>query len=411
MKLLLKIGAVLLLSILLISSIYVASSTEYEKQESSDKDNTNKSSINSTVINNNDKKDKNENQGFLHTVFVEDGTATWCSNCPVAEDILHKTYNSDNPDFYYVSMIDGENGKAHQRLYNDYNVLGFPTIFIDGGYRVIMGSNNFESVFKEKISAAKSRDTPALHMNVTATLNESRDQMKIHVFIENYETKKYAGHLKVYLTEINSALNNYEHNPYHFGFLDYIINEGITIDAKDSTSKDKTWDVSSLDPDNLMIIATVFNQEGYRTYSDPPSNKQAFTAYYADATNGTLAVESGNLPPEVGITSYQKGKIYLNDKLFLKFLYKNSYLKNTILIGKATIKAYAKDDSKIEKVEFYIDNDLVATFTSGPYEWKWTKTTIGRHTLKVIAYDNTGKTATDSIEIVAFINLIGLLSS
>jgi glutaredoxin len=407
MKLLLKIGAVLSVSILLISSIYIVSSMESEKPESSNNNNNNKNNTNSYII---DNEDKNKNQGLLHTVFVEDGTATWCNNCPVAEDILHKMYNSDNPDFYYVSMIDDENSKVHQRLYNDYNVLGFPTIFIDGGYRVIMGSNNFESVFKEKISAAKSRDKPALHLNVTAVLNESRDQMKIHVFIENYETKKYAGRLKVYLTEINSALNNYEHNPYHFGFLDYIINEEITIDAKESKSKDKTWDVSSLDPDNLMIIATVFNLEGHQTYSDPPSNKQAFTAYYADATNGTLAVAGGNLPPEVGITSHQNGKIYLNDKLFLKNLYKNSYLKNTILIGKATIKAYAKDDSKIEKVEFYLDNDLVATFTSGPYEWKWTKTTIGRHTLKVIAYDDTGKSSTDSIDVVAFINLIGLLS-
>ena len=206
-------------------------------------------------------------------------------------------------------------------------------------------------------------------------------------------------------------MNDYEGNPYHFGFLDYIINEEITIDAKGNTSKDKTWNVSSLDPDNLMIIATIFNQEGQRTYSDPPSNKQPFTAYYADATNGTLVVVGGNLPPEVGITSHQNGKIYLNDKLFLKFLYKNKLLKNTILIGKATIKAYAKDDSKIEKVEFYLDNDLVATLTSEPYEWKWTKTTIGRHTLKVIAYDDTGKTSTDSIEVLAFINLIGLLSS
>ena len=124
-----------------------------------------------------------------------------------------------------------------------------------------------------------------------------------------------------------------------------------------------------------------------------------------------MVVVGGNLPPEVGITSHQSGKIYLNDKLFLKFLYKNKLLKNTILIGKATIKAYAKDDSKIEKVEFYLDNNLVATLTSEPYEWKWTKTTIGRHTLKVIAYDDTGKTSTDSMDVIAFINLIGLLPS
>jgi len=401
MKLLTKIGAVLLVSILLISSIYVVS---FMQSEEPNNGGNNGGTITIVV------PDNQGSQEITHTVLVEDGTWTECKNCPEVAKTVHDLYESGDYNFYYISMIDDEK-TASTHLKDDYNILGFPTIFIDGGYGVITGSNNFESVFKDKISAAKSRDTPALHLNVTATLNENKDQMKIHVFAENYGTKEYTGRLKVYLTQIISSLNDYEGNPYHFGFLDYIINEDITINAKENILKDKTWNVSSLDPDNLMIIATIFNLEGHKTYSDPPSNKQPFTAYYADATNGTLAVVGGNLPPEVGITSIQKGKIYLNDKLFLKFLYKNTLLKNTILIGKATIKAYAKDDSKVEKVEFYLDNDLVATFTSGPYEWKWTKTTIGRHTIKVIAYDDTGKTSTDSIDVIAFINLAGLLSS
>ena len=399
MKLLTKIGAVLLVSILLISSIYVVSFMESE--ESADGNNR-KGTITIVV------PDNQGSQEVTHTVLVEDGTWTECKNCPEVAKAVHDLYESGDYNFYYISMID-DRIPASTHLKDDYNVLGFPTVFVDGGYQVILGSSNIESVLKEKISAAKSRDAPALHLSVTATLAE--DQIKIHVFVENYETKTYTGNLKVYLTQIISSLNDYEGNPYRFDFLEYIINEEITIDAGGSASKDKTLDATSLDPDNLMIIATIFNSEGHQTYSDPPSNKQPFTAYYADATNGTLAVEGGNLPPEVGITSHQNGKIYLNDKLFLKFLYKNTLLKNTILIGKATIKAYAKDDSNIEKVEFYLDDDLVATLTSEPYEWKWTETATGRHTIKVIAYDDTGKTSTDSIDVVAFINLIGLLSS
>jgi hypothetical protein len=399
MKLLTKIGAVLLVSILLVSYIYIVS---FIKSDESTDGNNKRGTITIVVP---------DNQGSheaAHTVLVEDGTWTECKNCPEVAKAVHDLYESGDYNFYYISMID-DYIPAKTHLKDDYNILGFPTVFIDGGYQVILGSNSIESVLKEKISAAKSRDAPALHLNVTATLTE--DQIKIHVFAENYETKTYTGNLKVYLTQIISPLNDYGGNSYRFGFLDYIINEEITIDAKGSTSKDKTLDATSVDPDNLMIIATIFNPEGHPTYSDPPSNKQPFTAYYADATNGTLAVVGGNLPPEVGIASIQQGKIYLNDKLFLKFLYKNTLLKNTILIGKATIKAYAKDDSKIEKVEFYLDDNLTATLTSEPYEWKWTETAIGRHTIKVIAYDDTGKTSTDSIEVVAFINLIGLLSS
>ncbi len=399
MKLLTKIGAVLLVSILLISYIYVVSFMESDEST----DGNNKRGTITIVV-----PDNQGSQKVAHTVLVEDGTWTECKNCPEVAKAIHDLYESGDYNFYYISMIDDQ-ALASTHLKDDYNVLGFPTVFIDGGYQVILGSSNIESVLKEKISAAKSRDTPALHLGITATLTE--DQIKIHVFVENYETKTYTGRLKVYLTQIISSLNDYEGNPYRFGFLDYIINEEITIDARGSTYKDKTLEATSVDPDNLMIIATIFNPEGKQAYSDPPSNKQPFTAYYADATNGTLAVEGGNLPPEVGITSQQNGKIYLNDKLFLKFLYKNTLLKNTILIGKATIKTYAKDDSKIEKVEFYLDDDLVATLTSAPYEWKWTKTATGRHTIKVIAYDDAGKTSTDSIDVVAFINLIGILSS
>ena len=49
------------------------------------------------------------------------------------------------------------------------------------------------------------------------------------------------------------------------------------------------------------------------------------------------------------------------------------FWKNTILIGKTTVAAYASDDSKVEKVEFYIDEMLKKTVTQGPYEYTFRK--------------------------------------
>ena len=78
----------------------------------------------------------------------------------------------------------------------------------------------------------------------------------------------------------------------------------------------------------------------------------------------------------------------------------------TILIGKTTINVYASDDSGIEKVEFYVDGDLMKTVESEPYEWALKISTFKeifphKHTIAVIAYDDTGKTSSASIEVWA----------
>jgi glutaredoxin len=411
MKLLTKIGAVLLVSILLISSIYVVSFMESEESDNGGNNGGGNDSNGNNNNNSNNGNDNNDNFEAVHTVFIEEATATSCQYCPNVGNILENLEASKEYRFYYVSLVDDKNSKAADRLNNDYNKYADPTVFIDGGYKVILGGKNPESQYAQAIREAENRPAPSIRVTVTAEYKNSTDEVLTKVLVENKEDKTYSGRLRVYLVDIISPQwNDYNGKKYQNTFLDFILNEDISIPAKENDTFSKSWDVSNLDYENLKIIAVVFNSEAKLGYANPP-NQNRFDAYYADAANATDVAEQKNPSPEVGITSHQNGKIYLNDKLFLKFLYKNKLLKNTILIGKATIKAYAKDDSKIEKVEFYLDNDLVATLTSEPYEWKWTKTTIGRHTLKVIAYDDTGKTSTDSMDVIAFINLIGLLSS
>ena len=83
-------------------------------------------------------------------------------------------------------------------------------------------------------------------------------------------------------------------------------------------------------------------------------------------------------------------------------------MRNTWVIGKSTISAYAKDDSGIAKVEFYIDNKLVANMTKPPYNLttseKFFKKPLIPHTytITVKAYDDTNKTATATITIKAW---------
>ncbi len=109
--------------------------------------------------------DQNETTNS-HIVFVEEGTATWCSNCPEVAKVLHDLFDPDNLDFYYVSLVHDKSSVAADRLDNDFNKLGFPTVYIDGGYEVILGSNNFRSKFLESLDNANNRDVPNIYLNL-----------------------------------------------------------------------------------------------------------------------------------------------------------------------------------------------------------------------------------------------------
>lgn len=332
-----------------------------------------------------------------HTVLIEEGTATWCSNCPSVAEILHTLYASGDYNFYYVAMIEDKNTTAHNRLYDDYNIYGFPTVFIDGGYQVVL-KEQAQSVFEDAIQNATARETPALEINLTTQWNQDTQTLETTVRIYNPGTTPYAGHLRVYLTEINSRWSDYDGNTYHYGFLDYLLNEDISITAGDTITRSNTTTDDNLDPANLMIIAAVFNAIQHQGYANPPTGNP-FNAYYVDATVA-IRVSEGNLPPQVGITNPKSGKF----SLFGKPIRTTPNLK-TILLGRANITAQASDDSSVTKVEFYIDDKKVAEFTTAPYEWMWKTPTWlkWKHTIKVVAYDDQGKSSTTSMDVSALI--------
>ena len=53
-----------------------------------------------------------------------------------------------------------------------------------------------------------------------------------------------------------------------------------------------------------------------------------------------------------------------------------------------TITTMAKEDIAIDKVELYVDNDLLATMTEEPYVTEYTPNTTGKKELKAIVYTN-----------------------
>jgi len=363
-----------------------------------------------------------ENESVIHTVFIEEATATWCTNCPNVANTLYSLYETDKYNFYYVALINDTNPIAAERNTKDYHVYGFPTVFIDGGYSVIVGANKPESTFIDAINAAKARTMPKIKVTVTTQYQNSTKEVTVNTLIENKGNTSYNGKLKLYLTEIISHVSGYDSKPYHFGFLEYLTNKDISVDGKKGITLSVTKDISAYDYENLMIIGVVFNSEKHQGYANPSdTSANLFDAYYADATNATKIVPKGNLPPQLEITSPKKGNAYWNGKplsIIDKIIHRKHVIKSlenvsilkTILYNKTylfgrnkIVTVNATDDSAVVKIEFSIDGKIMANDTEPPYEYSFIKDSIFRsfflrtHTLTVTVYDDTGKTTSASL--------------
>ena len=351
--------------------------------------------------------DENGQEEFVHTVFIEEASYTSCAPCVKVASILDELYKSGEYNFYYVSLIQDKSDKAKKRIEEEYKVWGYPVVFVDGGYKVLAGGGIEKSEFVNAIRAAESRDAPEININITVKYNENTSELSTTIYAVSNETEKYTGRLRVYLTEIISRWNQANTEPYHYAFLDYIIDKKISIAGKgDITETDKRniteFAVPDLEPEELMIVAVIFSSESVKADSWPAGDKYGeFDAYFADATSATLIVPGGNLPPSVGISLPETSTLHILGQPIWKFILR----KNTILIGKMIIKANASDDSGIEKVEFYLDGDLKYTDEEAPYEYEIKKAGLLRpilprkHTITVKAYDTEGKTDDASLEV------------
>jgi hypothetical protein len=181
----------------------------------------------------------------------------------------------------------------------------------------------------------------------------------------------------------------------HFSFLDFLVNEDVQISANDYLFINKTLSASDLDPENLMLFSVLFSTEKQTGYSQAP-DKNPFEAHFVDAVNATRVIQGGNLPPEVGVQNPSVKYFHRFGKPVRKTM-----TGKTVVIGKTTIVASVHDDSRIEKVEFYINNKLMATVTQEPFQWTWHKFSFGKKTIAIKAFDDSGKQSTASIDVLA----------
>ena len=119
----------------------------------------------------------------------------------------------------------------------------------------------------------------------------------------------------------------------------------------------------------------------------------------ASWTNESFCFTTKNATISVEITQPQDDSFYLrNMKLF-------GLSNKTFIYGPITIVADVVADADIDRVEFYVQgqlgfNETVYVDEQAPYEYNWSPLICFEKTIKVVAYDSEGNTATD--EIVVF---------
>ena len=130
--------------------------------------------------------DQNENNGqFTHTVFVEEGTATWCPYCPAMAEALYSVYESQEFPLYFTALIADKSTKASDRLSIDYNLYGYPTSFVDGGRTTLLGGNVDADDFRNAIGDAATQDVHDIDLSISSVWNNGA--MDINLTITNNE--------------------------------------------------------------------------------------------------------------------------------------------------------------------------------------------------------------------------------
>ena len=111
-------------------------------------------------------------------------------------------------------------------------------------------------------------------------------------------------------------------------------------------------------------------------------------------SNLPAITEKDTIPPTIQFTSPERA-LYIGNKKVIPFL-------TTIIVGSINIEVQASDyESGIDRVEFYIDNELKKTDNLAPYSWMWKEHTPFRfrHTIKAVAYDMEGNSAVKEVKV------------
>lgn len=105
------------------------------------------------------------------------------------------------------------------------------------------------------------------------------------------------------------------------------------------------------------------------------------------------------LYPKLNITVPEEGYFHL-----LGTQLGRTYFGNTVLLGRTKVKVDIRYFLPgIEKVEFYLNNNLIKTIHEEPFEWFWKTFSFGKYVIEIKAYANETCYSNEAIQVLAFI--------
>jgi len=123
----------------------------------------------------------------------------------------------------------------------------------------------------------------------------------------------------------------------------------------------------------------------------PEDGSIIITINATQAQSKTTTIMADNTDPLLSIEKPLE-RLYLFNGRPLPLLW-----PRTIIVGPIEVSVQAYDESSIQKVEYYIDNELEYTTTTSPYQWYMKLKIRGSHRLQVLVYDSAGNTAMEKI--------------
>ena len=232
---------------------------------------------------------------FTHTVFAEEFTATWCVYCPSAaenlmlvyEDVPGEPYYDDN--FFFVALITDVNDKADDRMGDFPDVTGYPTVIFDGNDEKVSGGQSSTANYEQAIDTTGQRDDTDISLSIEMN-HLGEDKLDISISMTwnedgSFSNPTFDGYVRAYIVEKISRYNNYDGDPYHFGFLDYAFDQEVQLEPHEKQSLSTIWtggdhqdkngnDFSDIEYDNINVFVAFFNDES--TASDKYSLQSAF---------------------------------------------------------------------------------------------------------------------------------------
>ena len=234
-------------------------------------------------------------EDMTHVVFAEEFTATWCVYCPSAAENLMKVYE-DVPNepyyhdhFFFVALITDVNDKADDRMGDYPDVTGYPTVVFDGNDEKVSGGQSDTSGYEQAIDTTGQRDDTDISLSIEMN-HLGEDKLDISISMTwnedgSFSNPTFDGYVRAYIVEKISRYNNYDGDPYHFGFLDYAFDQEVQLEPHEKQSLSTIWtggdhqdkngnDFSDIEYDNINVFVAFFNDES--TASDKYSLQSAF---------------------------------------------------------------------------------------------------------------------------------------